>query len=452
MLVVLSDLHFAEVQSSQIGGMRFDRNLEPEVYQTYFSEINQIAITNKVKKIDLVLAGDILEISRSGLWLDSEERPYVSNEEISSDSKSESTIINIIKAIAREERVCGTLDIFRHIQDHFEMQIDVHYLLGNHDRLVNATPNICRHVRTLFGLPVEDSTFSYQFILRDHAGQPFCLVRHGHEYDPINFSVNTQELGTLPAAFSQKSYDEPCLGDIITIEYGAALPYYLVEEYGENAVTSEPKLLSLYHRLMAFDDVRPSTALLSYLFSTPGMKKRQTWELMEPCFLRVFQNLSENQLIEDYISDTENLKFAQRVALNGLLDSKLFTQNIPYWTIKETMKQISKTLKHKSPMKYVKREALIRDADSGCKCVISGHTHFPEVSLISATGGHQRYYINTGTWRNVIPATRSFNGFGRLNAMSKVIVYPPNELPGEIEQSSWSFDFLSGISFDQHQK
>ena len=452
MLVVLSDLHFAEAQSSQIGDLRFDRNLTPNVYQTFFSEINQIAVTKKVNKIDLILAGDIMEISRSGLWLESNERPYVSNETISSDSKLERIILKIIKTIASEERVRDTLDIFRHIQDHFEMSIDVHFLLGNHDRLVNATQNIRRQVRAIFGLPGEDSRFTHQFILKDHLGQPFSLIRHGHEYDPMNFSVNAQELETFPNEFSNKAYDDTCLGDFITIEYGAALPYYLVEEYGENAVISEPRLLSLYHRLMDFDDVRPSTALLSYLFSTPGLKKKQTWELMEPCFLRVFQKLSENQLIEDYISDSENLKFGQRTLLNGLLDSKLFTQNIPFWTIKETMRQISKTLKHKSPVKFVKKEALINDVVSGCKCVIGGHTHFPEVALISAIGGDQRYYINTGTWRNVIPATRSFKGFGRLDAMTKLIVYPPHEIPGNKGQSTWSFESLSGLSFGKHQK
>ncbi len=116
------------------------------------------------------------------------------------------------------------------------------------------------------------------------------------------------------------------------------------------------------------------------------------------------------------------------------------------------MRQISKTLKLKSAVKWVKRENLIKDANSGCKCVVSGHTHFPEVSLISATGGDQRYYINTGTWRNVIPATRNFKGFGSLNALSKVIVYPPLEKPGKIEQTSWSFDFLSGVSFGMHRR
>ncbi len=329
MLVVLSDLHFAEAQSTQIGDLKFNRNLSSEVYRSYFSEINQAAIANQVDKIDLVLAGDILEISRSGLWLEYDERPYLSNDDVKSNSNFEHNILNIIRTIANEERVRNTLDIIRHIQDQFEVAIEIHYLLGNHDRLVNATPKIRKDVRNLFGLQGDDSEFDHQFILKDHVGQPFCLVRHGHEYDPMNFSINTQELEIFPFEFSKKTYGDTCLGDIITIEYGAALPYYLVKEYGENAVLSKSNLLSLYQRLMAFDDVRPSTALLSYMFSTPGLKKKQTWELMEPCFLKAFEQLSENQLIEEYISDAENIKFGKRLLLNGLLDSKITYSEYP---------------------------------------------------------------------------------------------------------------------------
>jgi len=452
MLVVLSDLHFAESQSTQIGDLRFNRNLAPDTYQTYFSEINQIAVANQIDKIDLVLAGDILEISRSGLWLEGIERPYVRNDDIEPGSSLEHTILEIIESISKEERVKDSLDLFKHIQEHFDVAIDLHYLLGNHDRLVNATPNIRKKVRSIFGLSGEEKSFNYQFILKDHNGQPFCLVRHGHEYDPMNFGINTHELENFPDEFSRTTYGETCLGDIITIEYGAALPFYLVEEYGENKVISDTKLLSLYQRLMAFDDVRPSTALLSYLFSTPGVKKKQTWELMEPCFLRAFKHLSDNPIIEEYIHSSANMKVSQRLLLNGLLDSDLLTQNIPYWMIKQTMKQVSKTLKLKSSVKWVKHETLIRDAHSGCKCVISGHTHFPEVSLISGLAGDQRYYINSGTWRNVIPATKDYQYFGQLKAMAKVIVFPPLEKPSAKVETPWAFHFLSGVSFGNYRK
>jgi len=38
MFVVLSDLHFSEAQSTQLGPYRFNRNLPPETYESYFIE------------------------------------------------------------------------------------------------------------------------------------------------------------------------------------------------------------------------------------------------------------------------------------------------------------------------------------------------------------------------------------------------------------------------------
>ena len=46
----------------------------------------------------------------------------------------------------------------------------------------------------------------------------------------------------------------------------------------------------------------------------------------------------------------------------------------------------------------------------------------------------EKYYINTGTWRNVIPATETFEDFGRLKALTKVMIFSPTEdVPGDDE-------------------
>ena len=55
MIVVLSDLHFSESQSTQIENRRFNRNLTPDVFQAYFFEVNQYAKANGIHEIDLVL-------------------------------------------------------------------------------------------------------------------------------------------------------------------------------------------------------------------------------------------------------------------------------------------------------------------------------------------------------------------------------------------------------------
>jgi hypothetical protein len=104
MLVVLSDLHFSEAQSTKIGDLRFNKNLPVETYQAYFSELNQIAVSNQIPKLDLVLAGDILELSRSAFWFESGERPYQDNEAIEPGSLTEATILKIIDAIPGKKK------------------------------------------------------------------------------------------------------------------------------------------------------------------------------------------------------------------------------------------------------------------------------------------------------------------------------------------------------------
>jgi len=451
MLAVLSDLHFSETQSSQIGDLSFNTNLPVETYQAYLSEINQIALANQIKKVELVLAGDILEISRSAFWLDGDERPYQDNHMISPGSSTEAVILKIIEKIANEERVTETLALFKDIQSFFNVDVQLHYILGNHDRLVNATPMIRTKTRNLFGLPGGDALFEHYFLFRDASDMPFCLVRHGHEYDPMNFSIDTHAFSLIPTMFPEKAYGSASLGDITTIEFGAALPRYFVEEYGETAILQDVTMTAVYERLVGFDDVRPTTALLAYLFSTPGVKKKKTWQLMKPCFERVINALSDNELFMKGISLSSTLRKSQRLLLNGILSSDLLKHGAPYWMVKQLMKRVSQKIKLSSQAKWAKRETLIKDNDSGCKCVISGHSHFPEVSLLSAEKGDERYYINTGTWRNMIPATENFKDFGRLEAMTKVIIFQPHEKSNPDDELTWSFHYLSGVSYGSYR-
>jgi UDP-2,3-diacylglucosamine pyrophosphatase LpxH len=451
MLVVLSDLHFSEAQSTKIGQLTFNKNLPAEIYQSYLAELNQIAVANQIKKVELVLAGDIFEISRSGIWLEGPHRPYRDNQEITPGSPWEENILKILEAISIENKVKQTLVLFSTVQDQFDVEIELHYLLGNHDRLVNATPETRKKARSVLGLTSGDIPLDHQFIFREKAGKSFCLVRHGQEYDPMNFGLDTHGMKVIPMEFPEDDYGRAPLGDITTVEFGAALPRYFVDQYGQYEVINNPVLMALYERLMAFDDVRPTTALLAYLFSTPSVHKKQTWEYMKPCFKRVINTLADNDQFMRQIESTSSLKKSQRRLLEGILNSELLTNGVPYWMIKQLMKRVSKTIKLKSPMKWAKREALIQDPLTGCKCVISGHTHFPEVSLLSAKKGDERYYINTGTWRNVVPATRDFKEFGRLNANTKVIVFRPHENRTTDGNPDWSFHYMSGFRYGNHR-
>jgi UDP-2,3-diacylglucosamine pyrophosphatase LpxH len=451
MLIVLSDLHFSETKSSQIGTYRFSRNLRPENYRAYFAEVNQFALANEIKNIDLILAGDILEISRSAIWLEGEDRPYIDNNAVQPGSAAEATILKILHAIEEDGAVADTLKLFRNIQQHFEMTVKLYLILGNHDRLANATPRIRSTVREMFGLPGGDALFDHHLVFDDYLGKPFCLVRHGHEYDRTNFSMDVLAQDAIPTFIPESVYGLSSLGDITTIEFGASLPWLYIQTYGEEAILHDKTLLALYQRLMEFDDVRPATAWLSFLFSTPGVDEKHTWELMKPCFTAIINNLSTNDQFLNTLKQSAAMGFVARWFLMAIIRSGLFKNGVPYWLVKLIMSRVSNTITLQSQAEWAKREELILDEDSGCNCVISGHTHFAELALLSAKDGDERYYINSGTWRNLIPATKGYQDFGRLKALTKVIVFYPLEKQLGTEQSPWAFHFLSGASFGDHR-
>ena len=451
MLIVLSDLHFSETKSSQIGPHRFSRNLRPENYRAYFSEVNKFALANEIKKVDLVLAGDILEISRSAIWLEGEDRPYIDNDAVQPGSAAEVTILKILNAIGEDQAVADTLELFRDIHQLFDITVDFYLILGNHDRLANATPRIRSTVREMFGLPGGDALFDHHLILGDYLGKPFCLVRHGHEYDRTNFSRDVLAYDMIPTFIPESVYGLSSLGDITTIEFGASLPWLFVETYGEEAILHDETLLALYQRLMEFDDVRPTTAWLSFLFSTPGVDEKHTWELMKPCFTAIINNLSTNDQFLNTLKQSAAIGFVTRWLVMAIIRSGLIKKGVPYWLVKLLMSRVSNTITLQSQAEWARREELIIDEDSGCNCVISGHTHFAELALLSAKNGDERYYINTGTWRNLIPATKGYEDFGRLKALTKVIVFYPLEKQQEAEDRTWAFHFLSGASFGDHR-
>ncbi|HBG59253.1 MAG TPA: hypothetical protein DDW97_00550, partial [Anaerolineaceae bacterium] len=112
----MSDLHLAEASSYALGDVKFDNNLPASVYRVYFNEIADFIHKNHIAKVDLVLAGDIFELTRSALWLENGLRPYIHLNEINAGSPMEARIAAILATIAQEERVAETLDIFHSLE------------------------------------------------------------------------------------------------------------------------------------------------------------------------------------------------------------------------------------------------------------------------------------------------------------------------------------------------
>jgi hypothetical protein len=94
------------------------------------------------------------------------------------------------------------------------------------------------------------------------------------------------------------------------------------------------------------------------------------------------------------------------------------------------------------PQLSAMREELI--VNGNVRLVLAGHTHAPEVCLIKSDRSGDSFYINTGTWRDVIPSTPNGRSFGRMQALTYVTLYSKSEQ----ELSCNSFDYWTGFTKD----
>lgn len=105
-------------------------------------------------------------------------------------------------------------------------------------------------------------------------------------------------------------------------------------------------------------------------------------------------------------------------------------------------------MKIKTVQHIIKKEAFLENYESDLRCLVYGHTHLPEVELITSELGIEKYSINSGTWRSQIPVNMEFNNFGRLRSLTKVLIFDPDETNPEYEGAKgWSFDFNTELGY-----
>ena len=120
---------------------------------------------------------------------------------------------------------------------------------------------------------------------------------------------------------------------------------------------------------------------------------------------------------------------------------------IPYGLVRLFGRNLSRNITLPHPASYAAREEVLQQNGESVRCIISGHTHFPGVSLLDSEDGVERYHINTGTWQNQVPSSPSLQHFGRLKSLASVVVFDGKEnRAGNGGKHTWSFNFWSGYT------
>jgi UDP-2,3-diacylglucosamine pyrophosphatase LpxH len=457
MIAVISDLHFEEEASDVIRGdgkeIIFRRNLDPKAYRSFIAHMADEVRRRNAETFELVIAGDLFDFSRTTLWFRDELRPYVSLDEISPEL--EQKVLGMLDAIAAEPPVQRTLEFFQNLsngiylaydrksrqwnEQEFPCRTKITCLSGNHDRLCNATPKTRSRIRELIGSK-GDEKFPHYALFDD----PDVLIRHGHEYDNNNFALDLPDDKPIPLKIDEAGYSQANFGDFITIDVAVRIPYLFRRKYGDDQILKDPVLGALYLRLLQFDDVRPQSALLDYMLdvSGGGFSAEEAWEKLVPVMQDHLAEIHDHKFFRYWLARRAKPWAPAELDLaRGLLQLGGF-RNRP---AREAARKITHFMmggEPDQPELWAMREELIQN--NKVRLVLAGHTHSPEVCLIKSDEEGDRFYINTGTWRDVIPSTPDRRTFGRLRALTYVTLYSKSEQ----EESCNSFDYWTGFTKD----
>lgn len=468
MLVVISDLHFEEEAANQIVGagnhppLEFHRNLPAKPYQLLFNQLANEARRNGALRLDLVLAGDIFDLHRTGLWFRENpagSRPYVSSTQTSAEL--EALLLRIIQGIAKEKYVAEVLEAFRLLgagkyldqnnqEQSFPVPVTVHYIPGNHDRLANATTAVRKAVRGALGLGDHGALFPFVF----SSEMEQALVRHGHEYDYTNFSVDNRERDSFPVHMPSAYYLDPTIGDFATVDIASRLPSMFREYHGDETILADQTLRTLYLRLLEFDDLRPQTAIFNFFVYADGLfiDREVAWRAIEPVVINLLEELHDDPYLHTWLDKLDKKWSLDMIdAIQAVLAAKPWrwtSQHVPI-DLAEAIatKALSSTARRPGVEVYAARESSIRSGEH--RFLVAGHTHRPQVALLANDHHGERYYVDTGTWRNRVPATPDYKQFGRIKTLNYVIIYGPNEdrhalPPNRVKIAS--FDYWAGTT------
>jgi predicted phosphodiesterase len=478
MLAVISDLHFEEEALDKVtsaanpDGVSFVRNLPAGAYHKIIARLADEVMRNKATHLDVVLAGDVFDLHRTLLWFGKDDgagrfqptpdpvRPYVANTKVTPDL--ETKIVDILDAIAKEERVAGALQAFKLLwqglyvpkggdpsaPEQFPLAADcirAVYLPGNHDRLANATPKIQQRVRHHLGLPETDAPFLHTHTSDD----PRVIVRHGHEYDAFNFGTDYSRKTSIPSSIPEEHYEAPTFGDFVTVDIVGALPWRMRRHYGDETIVDTPALAAIYLRLLEFDDVRPQSRLLDFVLGTADTNPRQDeqWNLLRPVLAGLLDDVCDHPFLRASIARMKPVGIKKRLALlavKAAIRSRVWRRALPLGVMRSLMGQLEGA--GDAPATYAHREHAIQHGTT--RFVVAGHTHNPDVVPVGQASREQ-VFIDTGTWRNKVLPTVAGEGFVRLKSLTYVTVYGSTEDGGRDADDSVrqeSFDFWSGFA------
>jgi len=482
LIIIISDLHLTDgtfdYTDTLNPGNDINHDVSSEAFELFWNHIYRIVTANEadfIKKITLVLLGDILELRSTTKWMDDKCNPSGSRPWKEHDNNQIEVCKKIIDGIddnngeslkyicpKKFNQVKDNSNGLRQLIDH-DIEIKVVYVVGNHDRMIVVHDSLKEHVQDRFGWEFSIATDGIgegHVFMVDDIG---LLAYHGHggeKPDIIDF---------------YKNYEEPPIGALLSDVFGRLMYHTQNSEF--------KKLITFS---MELDNVRPSSDKFAWILSNLPDKDEDPDELaalrkiLKQCLKEL---LDESDLIFDFLysrlreemdkipwwgdilislaclfqSKKKCLKKTLMKLLRNMIENlRKDEEEYPLIKIFEDIqnnifvKLIPKLLKKKKnrfsgpDSRYYKNahHEMKNKVDTPYKYIVYGHSHrYKLIPLITFRGLKDTFYFNSGTWRktvekNIFP--EKSGDFQKWNRMTYITFF------SESENSDHIFDIWHG--------
>ncbi len=412
MLVFISDLHFVDETAGK-------HNIPASAFRKFLTNVKVHADKAKAKEVKIVFLGDIFDILRTEEWFKEKEvdRPWGDN----TDRVRERVKVILSKIEAKNR---DTFKLFEQaaITKRFgNIAVETVYMPGNHDRLCWLTDGLKGKIIKLLGLKGSNpENFKHHFSSTEYG----VYALHGHSFDEFNYEGGPD--------CTDKDYSLVPIGDPITTELIAKLPYRLMKNVKARGNLSARELDNLKRNFQEIENVRPLSATLKWLLYQVKAN-RDLKEIIEDTVDEVVQEFQKLPFVKKW--------YDRHDRWYDPLDSADKIQGVLYFLEKFKVFSTGKLLDIANKIaglfgedELVKESVkLFSKLDSRIQYIVMGHTHSPlkKALALSREGGklYEHVYLNTGTWLKRYHECTDGDGFIGWKDMTYAIFYTSEEKP-----------------------
>jgi UDP-2,3-diacylglucosamine pyrophosphatase LpxH len=417
MLALISDLHFCD-------GTATFGNVAPEVFALALREIYETAaevarMRDQPTHLDLVFLGDIFDLLRTERWFEDAqgspvplaERPWGSAEAARSGRLTVAAAARTRAILAEILQVnAAALATLRgeSLPPPEGVLVRRIYVPGNHDRLY--LHDAALRAGILGGLgAVDGEGLSSEGIFLHRLEMPKygILARHGHEWDVWNFP--SFERDAVPSEYSDADYLPAPIGDAVTAEMAARLPYEM--RLRLLSCPRFPRELAdhVHRRMMRIEDVRPLFASFHWAFFAVSVLAanldRDRARLLHAALRDTLRTLARSFRDLDFYQAWQEIHH-RPFHLDAALVLRLILCGLSapsFFPLEWIALQVERVLASRAPRTVTRRGALREDlsrvGSREMRFVVYGHTHEPERVPLHGSPEVQDVYLNTGTYR-----------------------------------------------------